>query len=62
MESADPRMAPADRKNKEIQWTVVTDPYSKNMSVIAIDGDRDDDAHDGDDTEHGNRDARRSDL
>ena len=32
------------------------------MNVIAIDGDGDDDAHDGDDTEHGNRDARRSDL
>ena len=32
------------------------------MNVIDIDGDGDDDAHDDDDTEHGNHDARRSAL
>ena len=32
------------------------------MNVIDIDGDGDDDAHDGEDTEHGNQDARRSAL
>ena len=32
------------------------------MNVIDIDGDGDDDADDGDDAEHGNQDARRSDV
>ena len=32
------------------------------MNVVDIDGGADEDAHDGDDTEHGNQDARRSDL
>ena len=62
MESTNPLIPPADLRNEEIQKTVVTNPYSKNMNVIDIDGDGDDDAHDGDDTEHGNQDARRSDL
>ena len=32
------------------------------MNASGIDGDGDDDADDGDDDEHGNQDARRSDL
>ena len=32
------------------------------MNVVDTDGDGDDDADDGDDDEHGNHDARRSDL
>ena len=62
MRSADPLIPPADLGNEEIQLPVVTYPYSKKMNVIDIDGDGHDDAHDGDDTEHGNQDARRSDL
>ena len=62
MRSADPPIPPADLRNEEIQKTVVTNPCSKKMNVIDIDGDGDDDAHDGDDTEHGNQDARRSGL
>ena len=62
MKSTDPLIPPADFRNEEIQWTVVTNPYWEKMNVVNIDGDGDDDADDDDDDEHGNHDARRSDL
>ena len=62
MRSADPLIPPADLRNEEIQKTVVTNPYWEKMNASDIDGDGDDDADDGDDDEHGNQDARRSDL
>ena len=62
MKSADPLIPPADLGNEEIQKTVVPNPYWEKMNVIDFDGDGDDDADDGDDDEHGNQDARRSDL
>ena len=62
MESADPLILPADFRNEEIQQTVVTNPYWRKMNAVDSDGDGDDDAGDDDDDEHGNHDARRSDL
>ena len=60
LRSADPLLPHADLRNEEIQKTVVTNPYSKKMNVIDIDGDGDDDAADVDDAEQGNHDAGRS--
>ena len=48
--------------NEKIKKTLVTDPYWEKINASDIDGDGDDDADDGDDDEHGNQDARRSDL
>ena len=62
MKSADPLIPPADLRNEEIQYTVVTSPYCEKMKAIDIDCDGNDDADDGDDDEHGNQDARRPDL
>ena len=62
MRSADPLIPPADLRNEEIQWTVVTNPYWEKMNAGDIDGDGDDDADDGDDAEHGNLNVRRSDV
>ena len=62
MKSADPLIPPADLRNEEIQYTVVTNPYWEKMNAVDTDGDGDDDADDDDDDEHGNHDARRSDL
>ena len=62
MKSTDPLIPPAYLRNEEIQSTVVTNPYWEKMNVVNIDGDGDDDADDDDDDEHGNHDARRSDL
>ena len=62
MKSTDPLIPPADLRNEEIQWTVVTNPYWEKMNVVDTDGDGDDDADDDDDDEHGNHDVRRSDL
>ena len=56
------RSAAGNIRNEENPETVVTNPYSKKMNVMDIDGDGDDDAHDGEDPEHGILDARRSDL
>ena len=62
MKSTDPLIPPADLRNAEIQWTVVTNAYWEKMNVVDTDGDKDDDADDDDDDEHGNHDARRSDV
>ena len=62
MKSTDPLIPPADLRNEEIQWNVVTNPYWEQRSAVDTDGDADDDADDVDDDEHGNQDARRSDL
>ena len=58
MKSADPLIPPADRINEEIQYTVFTNPYLEKMNAVDTDDDGDDDADD----EHGNHDARRSEL
>ena len=60
MKSADPPIPPADLRNKEIQWIVCTNPYWEKMNAVDTDGDGDEDADDDD--EHGNHDARRSDV
>ena len=62
MKSADPLIPPADFRNEEIRKIVFTNPYWEKKNAIDLDGDGDDDADDGDDDEHGNQDARRSDL
>ena len=56
------RSAAANVRNEEIQKTVVTNPYWEKMNASDVDGDGDDDADNGDDDEHGNQVARRSDL
>ena len=62
MKSADPLIPPADFRNGEIQQMIVANPYWEKMNAVDTDGDGDDDADDDDDDEHGNQDARRSDL
>ena len=62
MKSADPLITPADLRNKEIQQTVVANPYWEIMNAVDTDGDGDDDADDDDNDEHGNHNAGRSDL
>ena len=62
MTSADALIPPTDFKHVDIRWAVVTNPDREKMNAVDTDGDGDDDADDDDDDEHGNHDARRSDL
>ena len=62
MKSTDTLISPAHLRNEEIQLTVVTNPHWEKINVVDNDGDGDDDADGDDDDEHGNHDARRSDL
>ena len=47
---------------QEFNKTVVTKPYWEKTNANDNDGNGDNDAHDGDDDEYRNQDARRSDL
>ena len=62
MKSANPLRLPAGFRNEEFQKIVVTNPYCEKMNAVGTDGGGDDDADDDEDDEHGNHDARRSDL
>ena len=53
--SPDPPLPPADLKNEDVQWTVVTNAKSEKMSASDIDGHGDDDEDDGKDGEHKNQ-------
>ena len=53
--SPDPPLPPADLKNEDFQWTVVTNAKSEKMSASDNDDDGDDDEDDGKDGEHENQ-------
>ena len=48
-------MPPADLKNEDFQWAVVTNAKSEKMSASDIDGHGDDDEDDGKKKEHENQ-------
>ena len=50
--SPDPPLPPADVKNEDVQWTVVTNTKSVKMGASDIDGHGDDGGNDGKDREH----------
>ena len=53
--SPDLPVPPADIKNEDFQWIVVTQAKSEKMSASDIDGHGDDDEDDGKDGEHENQ-------